>query len=219
VIDPLAAISAAVTHGSPLAIGSIFLAGVASSLGPCVAPRYLAVAGFASGARRPGRAALAFIAGLIGAYVLLGFGAGFLGSMRSLAGVVDGILAVALVAAGALMLWGAEPARDRACSHVLRDVPSGAPLLLGAASAFVVSPCCTPILAAIVATAAEFGRPLAGASVLACFALGHALPLFVIGSLGTLVQRFRCTGSAAQSPAVIGGALLLCLGAFYGTLA
>jgi len=217
-IDPLAAVSAAVTHGSPLAIGSMFLAGVASSLGPCVAPRYLAVAGFATGARRPGRAALAFIAGLIGAYVVLGFGAGLLGSIRSLTGVIDGVLAIALVAAGALMLWRAEPDHDHACSHAPRDVPSGAPFLLGAASAFVVSPCCTPILAAIVATAAEFGRPLAGAGVLACFALGHALPLFLVGSLGTLLQRFRWSGIAAQSPAVIGGALLLCLGAFYGAL-
>jgi len=219
VSDPLAAISAAVTHGSPLAIGSIFLAGVASSFGPCVAPRYLAVAGIATGARRPGRTALAFIAGMIGAYIVVGFGAGFLGSIRSLASIVDGILAIALLAAGVLMLWRADPQADRACSHVPRDIPSGGPFLLGAASAFVVSPCCTPVLAAIVGTAAEFGRPLAGAGVLACFALGHALPLVLIGSLGTIVERFRWTGIAAQSPAVIGGALLLFLGAFYGTLA
>lgn len=217
--DPLAAISAAVTHGSPLAIGSIFLAGVASSFGPCVAPRYLAVAGIATGSRRPGRTALAFIAGMIGAYIVVGFGAGFLGSIRSLANIVDGILAIALLAAGVLMLWRADPQADRACSHAPRDIPSGGPFLLGAASAFVVSPCCTPVFAAIVGTAAEFGRPLAGAGVLACFALGHALPLVLIGSLGTIVERFRWTGIAAQSPAVIGGALLLFLGAFYGTLA
>jgi cytochrome c-type biogenesis protein len=95
----------------------------------------------------------------------------------------------------------------------------GGPLLLGAASAFVVSPCCTPMLAAIVATAAELGRPLAGAAILACFAIGHALPLFLISSPGTLIGRFRFTGSAAQAPAIIGGALLLCLGAYYGALA
>jgi cytochrome c biogenesis protein CcdA len=95
----------------------------------------------------------------------------------------------------------------------------GGPLLLGAASALVVSPCCTPMLAAIVATSAELGRPLAGAALLGCFALGHALPLFLAGSPATLLRRFRLRGIAAQSPAIIGGTLLLSLGVFYGALA
>jgi len=218
-MDPLVAISSAVGHGSPLAIGAIFVAGVVSSIGPCVAPRYLAIAGFASGARRPTRAAAAFVTGLIAAYLVLGYTAGWLGSIRGLATIVDACMAAALGAAGTVMIWRAEPAGQDTCSHHAQDVPMGGPLLLGAASAFVVSPCCTPMLAAIVATAAELGRPLAGAAILACFAIGHALPLFLISSPGTLVGRFRLTGGASQAPAIIGGALLLCLGAYYGALA
>jgi cytochrome c biogenesis protein CcdA len=67
------------------------------------------------------------------------------------------------------------------------------------------------MLAAIVATASALGRPLAGAAILACFAVGHALPLFLAGSPGALIGRFHLTGIAAQGPAVIG--------AFYGALA
>lgn len=218
-MDPLAAVSSALVNGSPAAIGTIFIAGVVSSIGPCVAPRYLAIAGFASGSRRPTRAAAAFVTGLVGAYLLLGYTAGWLGSIRALATIVDASMAAALLAAGAVMIWRAEPAEHERCSHPSRDLPAGGPLLLGAASAFVVSPCCTPMLAAIVATASELGRPLAGAALLGCFAVGHALPLFLAGTPGAFIGRFRLTGVAAQSPAVIGGALLLCLGAFYGALA
>jgi cytochrome c-type biogenesis protein len=218
-MDPLAAVSSAVAHGSPLAVGTIFAAGVASSIGPCVAPRYLAIAGFASGSRRPTHAAAAFVTGLIGAYLVLGYTAGWLGSIRALTTIVDACLAVALIAAGIIMIWRAEPADHVRCGQETHDVPVGGPFLLGAASAFVVSPCCTPMLAAIVATAAQLGRPLAGAAILACFAVGHALPLFLAGTPGTLIGRLRLTGIAAQSPAIVGGALLLALGSFYGALA
>jgi cytochrome c-type biogenesis protein len=217
-IDPLAAVSSAVAHGSPLAIAAIFSAGVVSSLGPCVAPRYLAVAGFASGSRRPTRAAAAFVTGLIGAYLVLGYTAGWLGSIRSLATIIDWIMAGALIVAGAIMLWRAEPSGKATCGRT-HDMPAGAPLLLGAASAFVVSPCCTPMLVAIVSTASELGRPLAGAAILACFAIGHALPLFLVGTPAAFAGRIRLTGIAAQSLPVVGGALLLCLGAYYGALA
>jgi cytochrome c biogenesis protein CcdA len=218
-MDPFAAVAIAIKNGSPLAIGAIFAAGVASSLGPCVAPRYLAVAGFASSSPRPTRAAFAFVAGLIGAYAVLGFSFGWLGSVRSPAGIIDGAMAIALLAAGSILLWRSERSGGSSCSHGGGGIPSGAPFLLGAGSAFVVSPCCTPILAAIVATASELGRPLAGAGVLACFALGHAVPLFAVGAAGSLFKHIRLDGPYAQAPAVIGGSLLLCLGAYYGVIA
>jgi cytochrome c-type biogenesis protein len=217
-MDPLAAVASAVAHGSPAAIGSIFLAGVVSSIGPCVAPRYLAITGFASGSGRPTRVAAAFVGGLIGAYMVIGYTAGWLGSMRGLASIVDAGMACTLAVTGAIMIWRAETDAHAHCSPTAHDVPLGAPLLLGAASALVVSPCCTPMLAAIVATASELGRPLAGAAILACFAAGHAVPLFLAGSPLKLIARLRPSGIAAQVPAIVGGALLLCLGAFYGAL-
>jgi cytochrome c biogenesis protein CcdA len=60
---------------------------------------------------------------------------------------------------------------------------------------------------------------LAGAGVLACFALGHAVPLFAVGAAGSLFKHIRLDGPYAQAPAVIGGSLLLCLGAYYGVIA
>jgi thiol:disulfide interchange protein DsbD len=219
-IDPLAAVASAIATGSPAAIAAVFAAGALSSFGPCVAPRYLAIAGYSTGARRPVNATLSFVVGLVLAYALIGLAAGWLGSMRSLAGSIDAGMGVVLVVAGIVMIWRAEPQTPHLCAHEPgRPLPQSAPFLLGAASALVVSPCCTPILAAIVATASALGRPVAGAGLLACFALGHAVPLLVTGSLGAVVRRLHLPGALAQCPAIIGGALLVGLGAFYGTLA
>jgi len=216
VSDGIDAVSRALETGSPLAAGAVFLAGVASSIGPCIAPRYLAIAGFSSGAGRPTRAAIAFVGGLIVAYAVLGWSAGWIGSLHALSGIVDIVMGVALAGAGIAMIWGAEPTTERACTHV---ASTRTPFLLGAASAFVVSPCCTPVLAAIVVTASALGKPIAGTLLLVCFALGHALPLFAAGSLAGITRRMPLTGALAQCPAIIGGSLLLSLGAFYGAIA
>jgi cytochrome c-type biogenesis protein len=161
----------------------------------------------------------AFVTGLIGAYLLLGYAAGWLGTLRLFATIVDAGMACALAIAGTVMIWRAEPARHDHCGRTPGDLPAGGPFLLGAASAFVVSPCCTPMLVAIVATASELRRPLAGAALLACFAVGHALPLFLAGTPAKLIGRLQPTAVASQTLGIVGGALLLCLGAFYGALA
>jgi cytochrome c biogenesis protein CcdA len=67
--------------------------------------------------------------------------------------------------------------------------------------------------------AAFDGVPAAAAAFLATFAAGHALPLVLLGTTGSLVARrlaHRYDGGAA---AVVSGTLLLALGAYYGMLA
>jgi cytochrome c biogenesis protein CcdA len=54
--------------------------------------------------------------------------------------------------------------------------------------------------------------------LLAAFAIGHAAPLFAVGTLGSLCARTFRRWNASPAPAVVSGALMLALGAYYGLL-
>lgn len=227
-IDPISAAEAAIASGSPAAVGLAFAAGLCTSLGPCVSPRYLAVTAIASGYSRPLAPTLAFVGGLIGAFMLLGLGAGILGSVVGLSTPLYAVLAAGLIAAGLVTIVRARPAVGPAACCGTGRRPPGVPalrhrsyggiFLMGAVSALVVSPCCTPVIASIVALSSAIGRPLLGSLALASFALGHALPLCFAGSVTTYVRRCVSIRIGAQAPAIVTGALMLALGAYYGLL-
>ncbi len=223
-IDPLATAVLAVTAPSPAACGWVFLAGVVTSVGPCTAPRYVAIAAIANADRRPLVPTLAFVLGLTAAFAALGFFAGLLGSLWSLSSAMYAALGLALIGGGCVTLVRAVPHH-----HCEPDGHAGGPasgpvrslgavFLLGAASALVISPCCTPIVAAVVATSTSIGKPLVGALLLVAYAAGHALPLFFAGSIGA-IARFVPGRFTAQAPAIVSAVLMLALGLYYGALA
>jgi len=202
---------------SALAYPLVFAAGLVTSVGPCAAPRYVAVAALAHGARRPWAVAAAFSAGLVGAYVVLGLGAGMLGAMWSASSFIYAALAVVLAVGGIATLIRAGAADAPRCNdHAPR---AGGPFLLGASSAFVMSPCCTPVVAAIAATTMASGPAPSGTALLAAFACGHAVPVVTACALGTHVSGALRRWTASQAPAIIAGSLMLALAAYYGVLA
>jgi cytochrome c-type biogenesis protein len=198
----------------------VFAAGVVTSAGPCVAPRYVAVAALVNAARSPGRVIAAFIAGLVGAYVALGLAAGALGALWSTSSVLYAVLAVALGAGGVLtLLRGGPHPHAPAATVTTRAVNLGGTFLLGASSALVVSPCCTPVVAAIAGLTMLGGRTSEGVALLVAFAVGHALPLLAAGALGTRVAALLGRLSTSAASAVVSGSLMLALAAYYGVLA
>jgi len=224
-IDPVTMSIDAVASGSPTAAGLVFAAGMLTSFGPCVAPRYIAITAIANASKRPILTIAAFVAGLVGAYVALGFAAGLLGSLWSLSSVIDVALAASLLAGGVFTLVRARPATSAvACMHAdthtkpLSDGTLGGTALVGAATALVISPCCTPVVAAIVATSGAIGKPALGAWLLALFALGHAVPLLFSGVLGSFVMRRFAILTVSQAPAIVAGTLMLALGCYYAVL-
>jgi thiol:disulfide interchange protein DsbD len=185
-------------------------------------PRYVALASLLNASRRPAGIVAAFAAGLIGAYVVLGVAAGALGALWSASRFVYAALAVALAVAGLATLL-----RGGWCmSHESPSTPDtgdraslGGTFLLGASSAFVVSPCCTPIVAGIAGLTTASGHNGAGAMLLAAFACGHALPIVAAGALGTRVVRVVRHVAVSHASAVVAGTLMLALAAYYGVLA
>lgn len=216
-IDPFAAGADALARRAATAPWLVFAAGVASSVGPCVAPRFVAIAACVAESRRPGWVVAAFLGGLIGAYASFGCAVAWLGSAQTYASPIYAAVAVALLAGGFATLagarCGAHPAPQRRAARSLGGVT-----LLGASFAFVVSPCCTPFVAMILAYTSLAGAPLYGAALCATFALGHALPVAVCGILGgTVAERFRRI-ALHQAVSVVSGALMLALGGYYALL-
>jgi cytochrome c biogenesis protein CcdA len=192
------------------------LCGIGTSVGPCMAPRYIALAALLESAAKPHRTLAAFLLGLLGAYATLGFGVGLLGYVWAYAALTYGILALLL---GGFGLWTLlRPAVG--CVH---PRPDGArlapPFVLGALSASIVSPCCTPVVAAIAGFAAFDRAPFVCAAFLASFALGHVAPLLVTSNVGASVRARVARWDASYAPATVAGALMLALAGYYGLLA
>jgi thiol:disulfide interchange protein DsbD len=196
----------------PLAFG----AGIATSLGPCIAPRYLALAAII-GSRRPLLPIVTFAAGVVLGTIVLGSGAAAIALVVAHTAVIDAIVAVGLIACGIVTLVR-EPDACRHDPHHAHAHISGA-FALGVASTLVISPCCGPIIAAVAASGAADGDPRTTAAALAAFALGHVAPIVPIGLLGTTFARPLTHLRATAAPAVISGALTIALGCYYGVLA
>jgi cytochrome c-type biogenesis protein len=169
---------------------------------------------------REARVAVAvFILGLVAAYASFGVTGSLLGRLVDLSPWTYGAVALALLVGGIVTLVQAEPhdsCRTRAAQPQARSL--GGVFLLGASFAFVVAPCCTPLLATIVAYAADVGDPLYGASMLSLFALGHGLPIAFAGvSAGAFVERLRKT-MLHQATMIASGTIMIVLSAFYWCL-
>jgi thiol:disulfide interchange protein DsbD len=215
--DPLPDAVIAVLHADVARWPVVALAGLVTSLGPCVAPRYVALATLLGGKRRVAPIA-AFVAGIVTVYAALGLGVGLLAVVTQHASLLDSVLAFALISSGLVTLL-----RPPVCDHVRAAATTRTHRLsgiftLGAASGLVVSPCCTPMLAAVAAFPALDVPPFTRGTLLAVFALGHSAPLLATGLTGAALARRVQRWSAAPAAGVVSGTLLIALGAYYGVL-
>lgn len=218
--DPISQGLAAVSARSVYAPALVVLAGAASSIGPCVAPRFIAVAGLTAGKSRAHALALvgAFVAGLTATYAAFGAVSSLLGRATQLSTYTYVAVAAALALGGVMTLWHGQSDCGHAHEHAKNGSIGGA-LLLGASFALVVSPCCTPLVLGILAYTSAAGSPVYGSGLLACFALGHALPVVAVafgmnGMTGAL-QRY----GVRQAAGVVSATLMLGLAAYYAVLA
>jgi len=209
-------IAAALYGNAVSAAGGAFALGLSSAIGPCAPSRFTAVVALCAdgkvhaGARRTAW----FILGLIGAYALLGVAARTAaGEMLRTPGVAYAAIGSCMVLAGATLLFSGAHARlNHACAS------PGASVVLGGTFAFVVAPCCAPALAAVLSAAAA--RDSAGAALVgAAFGCAQVLPLAALAwKLEWLVARAGRYVDATVC-AVIGGTVLIGIGALFGLMA
>jgi cytochrome c biogenesis protein CcdA len=219
--DPLIAAIDAVAHHARFAPVLVFAAGAASSFGPCAAPRFLAVASYAGTSHARGTVlGLTFGLGLAVGYASLGTALGAVGAVVDRASSTYALLSAFTIVSGIATLARAG-AHDETCTpHMAAPGCSlGAVFLFGAASAFTFAPCCTPAVGAIVAYTSAYGDPLACATLLAIFALGHAVPVVIVAAgVGRCAELMRRV-AMHQATAIVSATLSIVLGAFYGCLA
>ena len=208
-----------------MGIGSIgfgFLAGVLSTLSPCVLPLLPLVLGSAAAAHRYGMAALA--AGLVVAFVAVGLFVATIGfsigldsdffrnvSAVLLAGVGIVLLSGALQQRFAIAASGAGNAGNRLLER-LSPAGLGGQFVVGLVLGTIWSPCVGPTLGAASVLAAQ-GRDLGSvAAVMAAFGVGAAVPLVLVGSLSREAMkrwRGRMMGAGQAGKYVLGAGALL----------
>ncbi len=191
-------------------------AGVATSIGPCVAPRYAAVAAIASSGDRArlGRL-LAFVAGTLTVYMAVATVGSVVIRLAQATSVIYYLLALALIVGGIVQLVRDH---DHGSSAQPRHVPSfGAAFLLGAATSSTVSPCCTPILLGLGALSATTSGISTVAGLVVAFTVGHIAPVLVLfGAAGLLKSLLSNHGGAV---ATVAAAVTIALGCYYAVLA
>ena len=197
-------------------VGLAFLAGLLSTLSPCVLPLVPIVIGTALGQHRYGPAALA--AGLALSFVVIGL---FVATVGFTAGLDHGLFragaAIVLILVGGTLLiprlqlqlaTAAGPIGNWAQAHAGGFSTSGlggqfaVGLMLGA----VWSPCVGPTLGAASVLAARSENLGGVALTMFAFGIGAALPLLAIGMMSReVLSRWRTRLLAAGS----GGKLLM----------
>lgn len=203
-------------------VGYGLLAGLFSTLSPCVLPLLPLVLSGAVAAHRFGMAALT--AGMVLSFVTLGLFVATIGFAIGLDGdVIRAVSAVLLVALGLVMLSDGLQQRfamvtsgfGNAGNRILtRFSPGGwtGQFVVGLVLGAVWSPCVGPTLGATSVLAAQ-GQDLAAVgAVMAAFAVGAAIPLLVIGSLSREVLlrwRGRLMGAGKTGKYLLGGGALV----------
>jgi cytochrome c biogenesis protein CcdA len=206
------------------AIGLALIAGILSTLSPCVLPLVPIVIGAALGEHRFGPAALA--AGLALSFVVVGLFVATIGFAAGLdQNVFRSVAAVLLIVVGGVLLMPPLQARlalaagpvgnwvqVRAGGFSARGL--GGQFLVGVLLGAVWSPCVGPTLGAASVLAARAENLTIVALTMLAFGLGAALPLLAVGLMSRealLRWRSRLLAAGSGGKAVM-GALLLAVG-------
>jgi cytochrome c biogenesis protein CcdA len=199
-----------------------FLAGVLSTLSPCVLPLIPIIIGAAANQHRFGPLALA--GGLAASFAVIGTGLASIGSsiglaqdgFRLFAAIVMGIIGIVLISNRlqerfAVAMSGVSGAGNSLLSKVTIDGLLGQ-FLIGILLGLVWTPCVGPTLGAAITLASQ-GRDLGKiVFVMAIFGLGAGLPLALLGMLsrGAMMKAKGRLGNAGKfGKQLLGGFLIV----------
>jgi cytochrome c-type biogenesis protein len=211
-----------------VAVPLLFVAGLATSLTPCIYPMIPITAGILGGSGAVGRSrgrtavmTVAYVSGLAVVYALLGLLAGLTGSLF---GTVSSnpwayfAMANLLLGSGLAMLEVvpvAAPRRLLEWAARLGGDSLGGVFAMGAVSGLVAAPCGAPAFAAVLTFVAATGSAALGLLYLLVFSLGLTALLVVVGlssgMLAAMPRAGRWTGWIKRA----GGVLLIGMAEYY----
>jgi cytochrome c-type biogenesis protein len=191
-------VNAQLTHLNPVSIGVIFIAGLLTSLTPCMLSMLPITIGYIGGYEAKSRLQAAaqsawFALGLATTLAALGIAASFAGQVYGKIGVGLPIIVSIIAILMGLNLLEALPLQMPsfdAVGWVPKNLPAGLrSYLLGSTFGLVASPCSTPVLATILAWVSKTGDTIIGGVLLLFYAAGYVAPLILAGTFTASIKK------------------------------
>jgi thiol:disulfide interchange protein DsbD len=211
-----------------VASAALFLAGLATSLTPCVYPMIPITAGILGGAGAAGKSrgrrlilTLAYVLGLALVYALLGLLAGLTGTLF---GTVSSNPWSLLIMGNLLLVFGLAlldvftvnvPTRLAAWAQRIAGNSVGGVFALGATSGLVAAPCGAPAFAAVLTFVSTTGSAALGFMYLFIFSLGLTALLVAVGLFSGGLATLPRSGKWTLAIKRVGGVLLLGMAEYY----
>lgn len=199
-----------------LLISSVFLAGLASFLSPCIFPIVPIYFGILSKGGKKVLNTLLFIMGLSLTFVSLGFSFGFLGDlllndiMRVIAGIIVIILGIHQL--GIIKINFLEQTKLVEIKTNGKSASVEA-FVLGLTFSLGWTPCIGPILASVLALSGDEGSALYGGAMMFVYVLGLALPFIIFSFFSDeLLKRAKSLNKHLDKFKIIGGTLIILMG-------
>lgn len=191
-------VSTQLAHLTPVSVGVIFLAGLLTSLTPCMLSMLPITIGYIGGYETKTRLQAAiqstwFSLGLATTLAGLGILAALLGKIYGQVGwglpIVVSIVAILM----GLNLLEALPLQLPSfvgMEWISKDLPSGVrAYLIGLTFGLVASPCSTPVLATLLAWISSTKDPALGTVLLLSYTAGYVAPLILAGTFTASIKK------------------------------
>ncbi len=223
----LGSLESALRQQPLVALGTLFVAGLVTSLTPCIYPMIPITAGILGGAgagqsrRRTLSLSLLYALGLALVYASLGLLAGLTGSLFGTISsnpwayftIANLLLLFALALLGVFTLQAPSGLLARA-GRIAGGSPGGA-FLMGATSGLVAAPCGAPAFAAVLTFVAAAGSPVWGFLYLFVFSLGMTALLVLVGASSGLLASLPRSGVWLLWVKRAAGIILLAMSEYY----
>lgn len=215
-------------HQPLLAVPLLFVAGLATSLTPCIYPMIPITAGLLAGSAkaeasrwRAAGLALTYAAGLATLYACMGLLAGMSGQLFGTVGsnpwarFAIGLLLLVFGLAMLDVIPVAAPERLLAWASRLGGGSYGSVFLLGATSGVVAAPCGAPAFAAVLTWVATTKSGALGFIYLFAFSLGMSAILVLVGTFSGTLAALPRAGRWMTWIKKAGGVILIAMAVYY----
>lgn len=191
-------VSAQLSHLTPVSVGIIALAGLSTSLTPCMLSMLPITIGYMGGYETKTRLQAAaqstwFALGLATTLAGLGILAGVLGQIYGQIGFGLPIIVSIFAILMGLNLLEALPLRLPSyggLDWISKELPEGVKAyLLGLTFGVVASPCSTPVLATLLAWISSTKDPILGSVMLLAYTIGYVAPLVLAGTFTAAIKK------------------------------